>query len=57
MLTRLLDEDLRERAARIPVGRMGQPDDVADAVAYLAGDSAGWVTGEVLDVNGGLWTD
>ena len=41
----------------IPMGRMGQPDDVADAVAYLAGDSAGWVTGEVLDVNGGLWTD
>jgi len=41
----------------IPMGRMGQPDDVADAVAYLAGDAAGWVTGEVLDVNGGLWTD
>lgn len=41
----------------IPVGRMGQPEDISDAVAYLAGDAAGWVTGEVLDVNGGLWTD
>ncbi len=41
----------------IPMGRMGRPEDVADAVAYLAGDPAGWVTGEVLDVNGGLWTD
>ena len=41
----------------IPVGRMGAPEDVADAVAYLAGDSAGFVTGEVLDVNGGAWVD
>eukprot|EP01041_Mallomonas_annulata_P026835 gene26836-48274_t len=37
----------------IPVGRMGQPEDVADAVAFLAGDSAGFITGEVMDVNGG----
>ena len=36
---------------------MGAPEDVADAVAYLAGDSAGFVTGEVLDVNGGAWVD
>jgi 3-oxoacyl-[acyl-carrier protein] reductase len=41
----------------IPVGRMGMPEDVADAVAYLAGESAGFVTGEVLDVNGGAWVD
>jgi 3-oxoacyl-[acyl-carrier protein] reductase len=41
----------------IPVGRMGMPEDVADAVAYLAGESAGFVTGEVLDVNGGSWVD
>ena len=41
----------------IPVGRMGLPEDVADAVAFLAGDSAGFITGEVMDVNGGAWTD
>ena len=41
----------------IPLGRMGQPEDVADAVAFLAGDSAGFITGEVMDVNGGAWTD
>ena len=41
----------------IPVGRMGAPQDVADAVAFLAGEAAGFITGEVLDVNGGAWTD
>ncbi len=41
----------------IPVGRMGTPEEVADAVVFLAGDSAGFITGEVLDVNGGSWMD
>lgn len=41
----------------IPMGRMGTPEDVADAMAFLAGDAAGFITGEVLDVNGGAWTD
>lgn len=41
----------------IPVGRMGRPEDVADAALFLAGESAAFVTGEVLDVNGGLWAD
>jgi len=41
----------------IPMGRIGLPDDVADACAYLAGDQASWVTGEILDVNGGIWID
>jgi 3-oxoacyl-[acyl-carrier protein] reductase len=41
----------------IPVGRMGTPEEVADAVAFLAGDAAGFITGEVLDVNGGSWMD
>ena len=38
----------------IPLGRIGQPDDVAGAVAYLASDEAGFVTGQVLSVSGGL---
>ncbi|MGE0797710.1 MAG: SDR family NAD(P)-dependent oxidoreductase [Lautropia sp.] len=41
----------------IPVGRMGRASEVADAVTFLAGEEAGFVTGEVLDVNGGLFTD
>ncbi len=44
-------------AALIPVGRMGRPEEVADAALFLAGESAGFVTGEILDVNGGMWSD
>ena len=38
----------------IPVGRLGRPEEVAAAVAYLASDEAGFVTGATLDVNGGM---
>jgi 2-hydroxycyclohexanecarboxyl-CoA dehydrogenase len=38
----------------IPLGRLGQPDDVAGAVAYLVSDEAAYVTGQVLSVSGGL---
>lgn len=38
----------------IPLGRIGQPDDLPGAVIYFAGDSAGYVTGQVLSVSGGL---
>ena len=43
--------------AKIPAGRFGRPMEVADAVLFLATEKAGYVTGEVLDVNGGLWAD
>ncbi len=39
----------------IPVGRMGTPDDVASAVAFLSSPAAGYITGHVLHVNGGLY--
>ena len=43
--------------ALLPVGRLGRGDEVADAVTYLAGEQAGFTTGEILDVNGGAWID
>ena len=44
-------------AARIPVGRLGVPEDIAAAVAYLASDDASFVTGQNLVVDGGLVRD
>ena len=40
--------------AAIPVARLGVPEDVADAVAFLAGDEAAYITGQVLGVDGGM---
>ncbi len=42
---------------QIPVGRMGKGDEVATAVAWLCTPEAAFVTGEIMDVNGGLWMD
>jgi 3-oxoacyl-[acyl-carrier protein] reductase len=55
-MTRALDEPARQRLAeQIPLGRLGQPEDVAAAVRYLVGPGAGWVTGTTLEVNGGMY--
>jgi 3-oxoacyl-[acyl-carrier protein] reductase len=43
----------RRPAARIALGRLGQPEDVADIVAFLASADARWVTGQVIDASGG----
>lgn len=47
-----IKEDLR---SRIPLGRLGTDTDVAAAIVFLASDEAGYITGHVLDVNGGLY--
>ena len=55
-MTGVLASDLKEKMlANIPLRRMGQPADVAAAVLFLAGEGAEYVTGHVLDVNGGLY--
>ncbi len=54
-MTAAFSEDLKENALKmIPLGRVGTPDDVARAVCFLASDDAAYITGHVLNVNGGM---
>ena len=54
-MTAALSEKVKEVMLKeIPAGRMGTPDDVANAVAFLVSDQAAYITGQVLSVNGGL---
>lgn len=54
-MTDVLSESQRaDLSAKIPLGRLGTPQDIAAAVVYLAADEAGWVTGTTLHVNGGM---
>ncbi|MGH9544991.1 MAG: 3-oxoacyl-[acyl-carrier-protein] reductase [Terriglobales bacterium] len=54
-MTSGLAEDFKQNAVKmIPLGRVGTPEDVASAVAFLASEEASYITGHVLNVNGGL---
>jgi 3-oxoacyl-[acyl-carrier protein] reductase len=54
-MTSGLGEEFRQMAVKnIPLGRVGTPDDIANAVAFLASDEASYITGHVLSVNGGM---
>ena len=55
-MTGVLDEQTRAALlAQVPLGRLGSVEDVAHAVAYLASPEAGYITGETLHVNGGMY--
>ena len=55
-MTAAVSDAAREAlAGRIPAGRLGQPEDVAAAVCYLASEEASYITGQVIGVNGGMY--
>jgi 3-oxoacyl-[acyl-carrier protein] reductase len=55
-MTRAIADEAREEwAARIPLKRLGTPDDIATAVCFLVSDEASYITGQVLAVNGGMY--
>jgi 3-oxoacyl-[acyl-carrier protein] reductase len=56
-MTRAIADSAREEwASKIPLRRLGTPDDIASAVCFLASDEASYITGHVLAVNGGMYT-
>lgn len=55
MLAENIPEPIQQRlVANTALGRVGEPEDIADVVAFLASDEARWITGQVVGVNGGL---
>ncbi|MBI3025923.1 MAG: SDR family oxidoreductase, partial [Candidatus Tectomicrobia bacterium] len=59
--SRMIEEMLRVRGEewrrQIPLARFGRPEDVAEAICFLASDRAAYINGAVLNVNGGMWMD
>jgi len=55
-MTKVLPEEVKGKIlAQVPLGRIGQPDDIAHAVKFLCSEEAGYITGHVLAVNGGMY--
>jgi len=55
-MTAVLPEDVKAKIlASVPLGRMGKPEDIANAVKFLASEDASYITGQVLAVNGGMY--
>ena len=54
-MTAVLSDEFKQTAVKmIPLGRVGTPEDIANSVAFLASEEAGYITGHVLNVNGGM---
>ena len=54
-MTDALSDSAKENLiSQIPLGRTGKPQDIANAVLFLASDAAGYITGQVLSVDGGM---
>ncbi len=52
----LLGGSIEDNVAKVPVGRVGRPEDIAAACAFLVSDEAGYITGQIIGVNGGRCT-
>jgi 3-oxoacyl-[acyl-carrier protein] reductase len=48
--------DIEKYVKVIPVGRVGEPEEVANVVSFLASEKSSYITGEVINVNGGLYS-
>ena len=48
-----LEKNMDKIVAKYPLGRIGQPTDIAPMIAFLASEGAGWITGQVMSINGG----
>ena len=55
MTDALPEKTRQELAAQIPLERLGTADDIANAVVFLAAESSGYITGQVIGVNGGMY--
>ena len=54
MAAAILDKGEEKIASRIPMGRVGEPDDIARAALFLCSDAASWITGQTMIVDGGI---
>ena len=54
MVKKLPDEMIKPLISMIPLGRIGEPDDIANAVLFLASDKASYITGTILQVDGAM---